>query len=235
LFSNDDEPVSLGLLIDLSGSMRQKLAEVIIAAGAFARSSNPADELFMVTFNQQVHESRGGRPIQAADAQELDEELRALKAVGETALYDGLMAGLDRMERSAHARKILLLISDGGDNASDATLAQVLERARRDNVAIYTIGLFDAIASDRNPKVLQELARATGGVRFLPASPGDLLAICQRIAHEIRTGYTIAFVPPARDGRYHRLRVDVKTDGRLAVRTRPGYLSTSARPSRDQE
>ena len=89
LFSNDDEPVSLGLLIDLSGSMRQKLAEVIIAAGAFARSSNPADELFMVTFNQQVHESRGGRPIQAADVQELDEELRALKAVGETALYDG--------------------------------------------------------------------------------------------------------------------------------------------------
>jgi VWFA-related protein len=183
----------------------------------------------MVTFNQQVREARDGRPIQKGPRAQEWTRSYALKAVVKPRCRQAICWS-DRRSVGA-PRKILLLISDGGDNASDATLAQVLERARRDNVAIHG-GLFDAIASDQNPKVLQELARETGGARFLPASPGDLLAICQRIAHEIRTGYTIAFVPPARDGRYHRLRVDVKGDGRLAVRTRPGYLSTSASASR---
>ncbi len=228
LFSNEDEAVSVGLLIDTSGSMKPKLAEVIVAAGAFARSSNPADELFVTTFSDDVHEARDGRALEAADIPALNGELTSLRAAGQTALYDGLMTGLDRMTQAAHPRRILLLISDGGDNASAATLTQVLERARRENVSIYTIGLFDDSSTDRNPKVLDELARSTGGVRFLPDSPGRLLAICQRIAHEIRTGYTIAFVPPARDGLYHRLRVDVRAGSdRLGVRTRPGYLAAS--------
>jgi len=226
LFSNEDEPVSVDLLIDTSGSMRPKLGEVIVAAGAFARSSNPSDELFVTTFSDDVREARDGHAVEASDLESLNAELTALRAAGQTALYDGLMTGLDRMLQAAHPRKILLLISDGGDNASVATLTQVLERARRENVSIYTIGLFDEVGTDRNPKVLDELARATGGVRFLPDSPGRLLSICQRIAHEIRTGYTIAFVPPARDGRYHRVRVDVRAGSdRLGVRTRPGYVA----------
>jgi VWFA-related protein len=233
LFSNEDEPVSVGLLIDTSGSMKPKLAEVVIAAAAFARSSNPADELFVTTFSDDVREARGGRALEASDIEEINAELTALRAAGQTALYDGLMTGLDRMLQAAHPRKILLLVSDGGDNASVATLGQVLDRARRENVSIYTIGLFDDGGTDRNPKVLEELARSTGGVRFLPDSPGHLLAICQRVAHEIRTGYTIAFVPPARDGRYHRVRVDVRAGSdRLGVRTRPGYLAAADTPAR---
>ena len=233
LFSNEDEPVSVGLLIDTSGSMRPKLGEVIVAAAAFARSSNPADELFVITFSGEVREARGGQAVEAADVHNLNAELAALRAAGETALYDGLMTGLDRLAQAAHPRKILLLISDGGDNASAATLTQVLDRARSENVSIYTIGLFDETGTDRNPKVLQELARSTGGVRFLPDSPARLLSICERIAHEIRTGYTIAFTPPARDGRYHRVRVDVKAGrDRLGVRTRPGYVAASDLPTR---
>lgn len=229
LFSNEDTPVSVTVLIDISGSMRPKLGEVVLAALAFAQTSNPADELFAMAFNERVANSMDGHPLEAADVRGLEAELRGLRAEGQTALYDGLAAGLDRLDHALHARKVLLLISDGGDNASEATLDEVLARAKRSNVAIYTIGLFDARASDKNPKVLQSLARATGGQRFLPASPSGLLAVCQRIAREIRSGYTIAFTPPSQDGRYHRVRIEVTPggDGRIAARTRPGYMSVN--------
>lgn len=225
LFSNEDTPVSVALVIDISGSMRPKLGEVVVAALAFAQSSHPADELSTIGFNEQVFDAIDGHALEAADLHGLEAALRGLRAEGQTALYDGLEAGLDRLDRSTHARKILLLVSDGGDNASVSTLDKVLARAKRSNVAIYTIGLFDPNAADQNPKVLQALARATGGQRFLPASPSGLLGVCQRIAREIRSGYTMAFTPASRDGRYHAIRVEVApgADGRLTARTRPGY------------
>jgi Ca-activated chloride channel family protein len=230
--------VSVTLVIDVSGSMRPKLGEVLVATLAFAQTSHPADELFTIGFNDQVVDWIGRNSIEAGDVRGLEAELRRLRAEGRTALYDGLEAGLDRLDRSSHPRKILLLISDGGDNASAATLEGVLARARRSNVAIYTIGLFDPQASDRNPKVLQSLARATGGQRYLPSSPSGLLGVCQRIAREIRSGYTVAFTPTSHDGRYHRVRVDVAAgaDGPLNAKTRPGYtaVSRAAAPAAEQ-
>jgi VWFA-related protein len=148
---------------------------------------------------------------------------------GRTALYDALVAGLDHLARGSRARKALIVVSDGGDNASDATLDRVLSRARESNAAIYTIGIFDNDDIDKNPGVLKSLARATGGERFLPRSPGELLQTCQRIAREIRSGYTIGYVPPDRDGAFHRVRVDVQPSPsqKLNVRTRPGYFAAA--------
>jgi len=120
-----------------------------------------------------------------------------------------------------------VLLSDGGDNVSKATLDQVLAHARRSNVAIYAIGIYDVDTPDANPGVLKALAAATGGERFFPKSPGPLLQSCLEIAREIRSGYTLGYIPPERDGRYHPVRVQVnRTDGRrLVVRTRPGYFA----------
>jgi Ca-activated chloride channel family protein len=155
--------------------------------------------------------------------------MSSLRPEGQTALYDGLLAGLERLENARHSRRIIVLMSDGGDNASRATLEDVLARARRANVTIYTIGLFDPQSDDQNPGVLKRLAEVTGGERFLPRSAGPLLQACERIAHEIRSGYMVGYVPPDRDGAYHRVRVEVSGSDarRLRVRTRPGYFAAA--------
>lgn len=233
LFSNEDTPVTVGLLIDASGSMGPKLGEVIAAALAFAKSSNPQDELFAIRFNDDVqHAVRDRRFLMAGDLDALGSALAALRPDGRTALYDALTEGLDHLARGSRPRKVLVVISDGGDNASQATLERVLTRARDSNAVIYTIGIFDDQDFDRNPGVLKSLARTTGGERFLPHSPGELLQVCERIAREIRSGYTIGYVPPDRDGAYHRVRVqiDPSPSRGSTVRTRPGYFA-AGRPS----
>lgn len=234
LFSNEDTPVTVGLIVDNSGSMGRKLGEVVAAALAFAAVSNPHDELFTLEFNDDVTDANPGRHLSADDVTGLRTSLSAMVPEGRTALYDALIAGLDRMERGAAARRVLILISDGGDNASRATLDQVLARARASNVTIYTIGLFDPEDDDSNPGVLKAIARTTGGERFLPRSPGPLLADCEHIAREIRSGYTIGYAPPDRDGRYHRVRVDVERGKgqKTVTRTRPGYFAAAGSGTR---
>jgi len=228
LFSNEDTPVTVGLVIDASGSMQPKIGEVIAASMAFARASNPDDELFAIRFNDDVADAVTDRPfLLASDVGALESAVSAVRPDGRTALYDGIMAGLDHLALGTRARKVLIVMSDGGDNASEATLDAVLKRARDSNAAIYTIGLFDLDDIDRNPGVLKKLAETTGGERFLPRSPGDLLRTCSRIAREIRSGYTIGYVPPDRDGAFHRVRVvvDPTPPRRLNIRTRPGYFA----------
>ncbi|MBS1818397.1 MAG: VWA domain-containing protein [Acidobacteria bacterium] len=226
-FSREDSPVSIALVIDSSGSMNSKMGEVVAATLAFARSSHPEDQLLVVEFNERVRDALDGRGITASDLPALERALQGLRPAGQTALYDALTDGLDHLERAEHARRVLVLVSDGGDNASTATLGAVLERARRSNVTLYAIGLYDEDARDTNPGVLKQLAEATGGTRFLPKSPGRMLAACQQIAREIRASYTVGYAPPARDGRYHHLRVEVTGSGHqgLRVRTRPGYVA----------
>jgi VWFA-related protein len=141
------------------------------------------------------------------------------------------MTGLEHLANGTRGRKVLIVVSDGGDNASEARLDAVLARARDSNAAIYTIGIYDADDLDRNPRVLKSLARTTGGERYEPRSLADLSTVCERIAREIRGGYTIGYVPPARDGAYHRIKVDIdpSANRRLTVRTRQGYVA--ARPT----
>jgi Ca-activated chloride channel homolog len=231
VFSHDDTPVSVGLLIDDSASMQSKIGEVVAATVAFAQSSHPEDELFTLAFNDRVQDAVADRAfLRAGDVAALEQALTSLRPEGRTALYDAVMAGLDRLEEGSRSRKILIVMSDGGDNASRATITQVLERARRSDATIYTIGLFDRDDRDANPGVLKSLAQETGGERYLPQSPSPLMFACLRIARDIRSGYTIGFEPPKRDGKYHRVRVEAdRADGRrLVVRTRPGYFAPEA-------
>ena len=237
LFSHEDTPVSVGVIIDNSASMGPKIGEVVAATLAFARSSHPEDELFTLSFNdrvQEAHEALKNRAfLPASDVAALERAVSSLRPEGRTALYDAVMAGLDRLDEGSRSRKVLIVMSDGGDNASRATLDQVLERARRSGATVYTIGLFEPGDPDANPGVLKALAQATGGERYLPRSAGPLLLACQQIARDIRSGYTIAFEPSKRDGRYHHIQVQVaRADGRrLPVRTRPGYFApATAKP-----
>jgi Ca-activated chloride channel homolog len=233
LFTNEDTPVTVGLIVDASGSMRSKLGEVVAAAVAFAKSSNPDDELFAVRFNDDVQQAvRDRRFLLASDQKDLEAAMAALRPQGRTALYDAILAGLDHLGEGSRPRKALLVISDGGDNASRATLEAVLARARKSNAAIYTIGIYDPDEVDKNRGALKALAHATGGERFEPDSPGELLQICQRIARELRSGYTIGYVPPDRDGLFHRVRVVIDPAAkRLEVRTRPGYFAAGTTPA----
>ncbi|PWT85656.1 MAG: hypothetical protein C5B57_02560 [Blastocatellia bacterium] len=226
-FSGEDLPVTLGLILDSSGSMAGKLPEVVVATLALARSSNPDDEFFVVAFNDTVHEPDADRLAVMSDVAALDSELRSLTAEGQTALYDALTAGLRRIARATKTRRALVVVSDGGDNASHVSLDRVLADARRSNVMIFTIGLFDVHDPDQNIGVLKSLAQSTGGERFLPKSPALLLQACERIARELRSGYTLGYIPPDRDGAFHRVRVEVEPfhSEKLTVRTRPGYFA----------
>jgi Ca-activated chloride channel family protein len=155
-------------------------------------------------------------------------------ANGRTALYDAIAVGLTRLQNDPLEKKVLLLISDGGDNASSRTFVQVLNEARTANVAIYAIGLLDEHSADQNPAILKRLAKDTGGQAYFPDSLGELLRVCGEIAADIRHQYTLGYsAVGARQSGYRRIRVSVAAPrrGKLTVRTRAGYfvpLNTSS-------
>ena len=229
LFKNEDVPVTVGLVIDHSTTMQPKLAEVTAAARTFARRSNRDDEMFVVNFNEIVTlEMPGGIAFTNSPAV-LETAIAARNTMGQTALYDAIAKGLEVLHSGSRDKKVLIVVSDGGDNASTHSLGQVMKLAGRSNAVIYTIGLFDAKDPDQNPRVLGRLARATGGEVFLPGQAAEVVPICERIARDIRHQYTIGYVPinPSRDGAYRAIRVLARPKGRdvLSVRTRTGYIA----------
>jgi VWFA-related protein len=229
LFKNEDVPVTAGLVIDHSTTMRPKIAEVTTAARTFARSSNPEDEMFVVNF----HEIAAlGLPIGIRFTHSLGELQDAIMGAptgGQTALYDAIAMGLEELQAGSRDKKVLIVVSDGGDNASKLSLDQVMKLAGKSDAVIYTVGVFDEDDPDRNPSVLKRLAQTTGGEVFLPKQLDNVVAICERIARDIRHQYTFGYVPsnPARDGSYRSLRVQARARGheRLSVRTRTGYIA----------
>jgi Ca-activated chloride channel homolog len=229
LFAHEDLPVAAGLAVDHSGSMHSKLAEVSAAAGAFVEASNPGDQVFVVNFNENVELGLPPSLRFSNDPIQLESAISRVPASGKTALYDAISLGLQVLSEGAPNKKVLLVISDGGDNASKHTLAQTLALAEQSSVIIYTVGIFDADDPDQNPGVLRRLARATGGLAFFPSEPKQVSAICTRIAHDIRDQYTIAYSPshPAKPGEYRTIRVAASAphQGKLIVRTRSGYLA----------
>jgi Ca-activated chloride channel homolog len=163
---------------------------------------------------------------------ELEDALLKPVPAGKTALYDAILGALAHVRRSRTERKALVVISDGGDNASSHTLNQVLREITQSDVAIYTIGLFDAGDPDVNPRVLRLIAKASGGQAFLPKVSGDAVEICQDIANDIRTQYAISYSPSngVFAGEYRTIKVSVTGDhgGKLQARTRAGYVATPA-------
>jgi len=234
-FSHEDIPVTVGLVIDNSGSMRPKRHDVIAAALTFARSSNPQDQMFVVNFNERVSFGLPGTTPFTDQVTQLEVALSRIDADGQTALYDAVAAALQHLKLGNRDKKVLIVISDGGDNTSRHNLTQTMAMARQSDAIIYTIGIFDEQDEDRNPHVLKQLAKDTGGEAFLPESLKDLAPICERIAHDIRNQYTLAYAPTnrKRDGTYRTIQVKAsgQSRGRLSVRTRTGYFAPSAPPS----
>jgi VWFA-related protein len=234
LFRHEDTPVTVGLVIDHSGSMIEKLDVVTAAARAFVRSSNSSDQMFVVNFNEAVSDGLPPGQRFADSVEQLGTAVWGRSAAGTTALYDAIVEGLTHLQEGAREKKVLIVFSDGGDNASKAPLERVLKMAEQSSALIYTIGIFDQDDPDGKPGVLRRLAHQTGGEAFFPEKITEAVEICERIAKDIRDQYTIGYSSPdeKRDGTYHKIRLTAhaKKSGKLSVRTRAGYSATAGPP-----
>ncbi|MGC2832142.1 MAG: VWA domain-containing protein [Candidatus Acidiferrum sp.] len=238
LFKQEDTPVTVGLIVDHSLSMGPKLPAVVLAVNAFAHSSNPEDEMFVVDFNENVTvELMRGKPF-THDATELQQALTAVSARGQTALYDAVVEGLTHVELGQWDKKALIIVSDGGDNASHAKFSELLALAEHSHVVIYSIGLVDEAGEEENPKVLKKLSNVTGGIPFLTKRSDEAAKFTRQIARDLREQYTLGYVPPLKNGRdsFRKIAVQVSSpDGRkLRVRTRPGYFPSGTKSQSTQ-
>jgi VWFA-related protein len=234
-FAQQDAPVTVGLLIDASGSMMENRDRVIAAITSFVASSNPDDEFLPLVFNERVMPVLPATTRFTSDPSELRNALTAhLGARGRTAFHDALVESLDAMRYGRHERKVLVVLSDGGDNQSRLTFDEALEQVLASNVVIYTMALVDPVARDRNPRALRRLAELTGGLAVEPRNATMVGKALQSIAADIRSCYTLAYAPAAASagGRLRRVQVAVQGPDRsgLRVRTRTGYIGDVSEP-----
>lgn len=230
LFQREDTPVTVGLVVDHSRSMGPKLAEVATAIFSFAQSSNPQDEMFVVDFNDSVSlEQPGGNPF-THEPSELASAVSAVSADGQTALYDAVIEGLNHLQLAHGDKRALVIISDGGDNASRHRYADVLALARRSQTIIYAVGLIGADGQEENPTVLQRLCNDTGGMAFFPEARQTVMTVTGRIARALREQYTLGFAPDGTGSKQSFRKITVKVSapgrGKLHIQTRPGYSNT---------
>jgi VWFA-related protein len=213
-FAMDDEPLAVGLVFDTSGSMGNKLRKSRLAAAAFFRAANPEDEFFLVEFNDLP---RLAVPL-TLDFDLIQNQLTFTQSRGRTALLDAIMLAMNEMKKSAKQRKALLIISDGGDNASRYSAAEVRSMVRESDVLIYAIGIFEPYgARSRSPEelagpgLLSEMAEQTGGREFPVEDLSELSDIAAKIGIELHNRYVLGYSPTdqQRDGRYHRVQVKV--------------------------
>ena len=238
VFSRDDIPVTMGLVIDNSGSMREKRAQVNAAAMTFVRTSNPQDEAFVVNFNDEYYLDTDGDFT--SDQNNLNEALSRIDTRGSTALYDAVIGSLAHLKKGRKDKRVLLLITDGDDDASAKSLEDAMKAAEESNAEIYTIGVFseDDLKNDKrmvrhSKKVLTDFAAATGGEAYFPDNLDQVTPICEQVAKEIRNQYTVAYYPTneAQDGSFRTVQVRVippNGRGKLSVRSRTGYYAPKA-------
>ena len=231
LFRREDIPVAMGIVIDNSGSMREKRPAVNAAAINLVQSSNPQDKVFVVNFNEEYFLDQD----YTASIPKLKDALDRIEARGGTALYDATVASADHFKKSDDLeKKVLLVVTDGEDNASRESLEQTVRRLQVENgPTVYTIGLLQEEHSKRARRALREIAEDTGGVAFFPKDLGEVNAITSQIAHDIRNQYTIGYKPdnPQSTGGYRQVKVDAQAKGhkKLQVRTRSGYYAGQQR------
>jgi VWFA-related protein len=239
-FAHADIPVTMGIVIDDSGSMRDKRQAVNAAALIFAKTSNPQDQAFVVNFNDVYYLDTPGDF--ASSIEDLKSALDKIDSRGGTALRDAVIASLDHLKLGNRDKKVLLVITDGEDNASRYTQSEMMSAAQKSNAVIYTIGL---LGSEENStlfnlhghearsaaKVLRELADASGGEAYFPKSLDEVESTCRQIARDIRNQYTLVYRPTnmKKDGTFRTIRVDAfendSAKNKLTVRTRPGYFA----------
>jgi Ca-activated chloride channel family protein len=236
VFEEGDTPVTVGLVVDHSRSMGPKLRDVIAAVYSFTHSSNPRDEMFVVDFNDDVLiELMKGKAF-SSDPKELEKALTAVTARGRTALYDAVSEGLNHIKYGHLGKTALILISDGGDNASHLKYSQVLAQARQSQTMIYAIGLVGADDEDENPWLLRRLCKDTGGIAYFPREGESVAKVSAEIARDLREQYSLGYAPQntQRVDAFRKIEVKVSAEGRgsLRVRTRQGYsLGAEKRPA----
>jgi VWFA-related protein len=207
IFKHEDIPVSLGLVIDNSRSIQPRKARLDAATLAFVRQSHPDDESFIVHFD---FDARLERDF-TTNISDLEETLAASKPFGQTAIYDALMVALDHMQKASHEKKALLLVTDGLDNSSRTTFKQALEAVKHSRVTLIVVGLLSASEGEKAEQTLTQLADASGGRAYFPDDLDQARTMMERAAHDLRTQYTIGYVPsdPAHDGTWRSVRVEV--------------------------
>jgi Ca-activated chloride channel homolog len=227
-FRQEDVPVDLGIVIDNSGSMREKRDQVNKAALNLVRASNAQDQVFVVNFNDEFYLDQDF----TSDINKLRQALEKVESRGGTALYDALIASWsDYLKKDTKLpKKILFVVTDGEDNASRSTLEETIRRLSEENgPTVYAIGLLGEEKERRARRALQTLSERTGGIAFLPKTLGEVDEISKAVAHDIRSQYTIGYKPltPKSAGGYRAIQVEARTkgDGKLFVRTRSGYYA----------
>jgi VWFA-related protein len=239
VFKHEDIPVSMGLIIDSSGSMRNKRAGVEAAALALVKESNPDDEVFVVHFNDEAYLDNPPGKDFLTDPEDMRKALERGDVQGETAMRDAIRMAIDWLKKAHKQKKVLVVVTDGEDNASDEehnSLEQVVRAARQNEVLIYSVGLLseeDHRAAANAKRQLNALSEATGGEAFYPREVSEVDRIAHQVARDLRSQYTIEYTPsnPAMDGTFRRIRVAVKAPGSPTVRTRTGYYATPDRGS----
>jgi VWFA-related protein len=232
-FKGEDVPVSLGLVIDNSGSMREKRQSVESAALALVRDSNKQDEVFVVNFNDEPYLDTDF----TSDITLMEQGLTRIDSRGGTAMRDAIRVSIDHLnEKAKRDKKVILVVTDGNDNASSSTLQAVVQEAQQNDVLIYAIGLLseeekkEAKAAKR---ALDLLVESTGGQVFYPKDVSEVERIAHEVAHDIRNQYTITYTPANQnlDGSFRTIRVVVKAPGNPVARTRQGYYAKDQKPT----
>ena len=228
-FRREDIPVSIGILVDNSGSMREKRAAVNNAALNLVRSSNPEDEVFVVNFSEEAYIDQSF----TSDIKLLREALEKIESRGGTAMFDAIVGAADELKRNGkREKKVLLVITDGEDNASKQTLEQAIRHVQDQNgPTVYTIGIFGQDEGrgekKRAERALKAISSRTGGAAFLPKSLAEVDSVSQEVARDIRSQYSLGYKTPVTRPGYRTVKVTAKARGysNLEVRTRSGYFA----------
>ena len=231
VFKREDIPVSMGLVIDNSGSMRDKRPRVNQAAITLVEASNPQDEAFVVNFNDDFYLDLDKDFTNSVP--ELKEALERIDSRGSTALYDAIIGSLDHVRKGSKDKKVLLVVTDGEDNTSHSSLEKTIREIQKTDTVIYTIGLLSEESkknAKRAKRALEQIAQASGGISYFPENVEDVHTICEQVAHDIRNQYTLAYYPTniKRDGTFRSVQVEVippRGRGKLVARTRNGYYA----------
>ena len=232
VFKQEDVPVSLGLIIDNSGSMRDKRQKVESAALALVKDSNPEDEVFIVNFNDEAYLDQDF----TSDIKQMQQGLTKIDSRGGTAMRDAIRMSIDHLrEKGKKDKKVLLVVTDGNDNASIISLENLVQASQQadSETAIYCIGLLseeERREANRAKRALASLAEATGGVAFFPKDASDVDRIAHQVAHDLRSQYTIGYSSSntQMDGGFRTVKVIANGPNHPTVRTRSGYYAAKA-------
>jgi len=225
----EDVPVSMGLIVDNSGSMRDKREKVKEAAIDLVKDSNPQDEVFVVNFNDEAFLDTKDF---TSNIKEMEEALSKIDSRGGTAMRDAIRMSIDEAkEKGKRDKKVLVVVTDGNDNSSLISLENLVRAAQQSGVLVYTIGLLgeeERREANRAKKALNTIADATGGQSYFPKDLADVAKIAHQVAHDIRNQYIITYTPSiaALDGSFRKIRVVANGPNKPVVRTRTGYYAT---------